>query len=30
MAIKQEIARIKEKYGTGCPEKIKEMKESEE
>jgi len=29
MAIKQEIARIKAKYGTGCPEKINEMKESE-
>lgn len=30
MAIKGEILRIKEKYGTGCPEKIKEIQENEE
>jgi len=30
MAIKGEILRIKEKYGTGSPEKIKEIQENEE
>lgn len=29
MCIKKEIANIKEKYGTGCPEKIEEMKKLE-
>ncbi len=29
MCIKQEITNIKEKYGTGCPEKIAEMQREE-
>ena len=29
MCIKKEITNIKEKYGTGCPEKIAEMQREE-
>ena len=29
MGIKKEITNIKEKYGTGCPEKIAEMQREE-